>query len=222
MCASSCIRTHHFVRRPWCEKRTRRPCSGAKPLRPMKQPAGTIASASPWNGSRDRVGDRMIARIVRVRRLLRGDSDRPQPSQSTLGSATVADADALLERDVVGGVAASESRWVSATRTCYPREGARCRAQRCDLRGDETRSLAESRRRQLPRLPAPRAPNDEDLTVLRAAKLGLKFVLEPGATRGIRLGPPARDTPRARRSLPATVAGGRRLEGRCIPGWSRP
>jgi hypothetical protein len=96
------------------------------------------------------------------------------------------------------------------------------RAQRCDLRGDETRSLAEGRRRQLPRLLAPRAPNDDDLTVLRAANLGLKFVLEPGATRGIRLGPPARDTPRARRSLPATVAGGRRLEGRCIPGWSRP
>ena len=30
----------------------------------------------------------MIARIVDVRRLLRGDSDRPQPSQSTLGSET--------------------------------------------------------------------------------------------------------------------------------------
>jgi hypothetical protein len=43
--------------------------------------------------ARDSFGDRVIVRIVDVRRLLRGESDRPQPSQWRLG-----DCDGLRNR----------------------------------------------------------------------------------------------------------------------------
>jgi hypothetical protein len=58
-------------------------------------------------------GDGMIARIVDVRRLLRGDSDRPQPSQSTLACATTPSARTPL----IGRPGARRSSIVTATLT---------------------------------------------------------------------------------------------------------